>query len=139
MPFYTNSIFLVLMPCGCEVVFLQTVQVYLKSVFLLLLAPVRLNFVNAGLEYLPQLPIPLARPLNLARYFDPRVKELAAFFLAWTTFCSVCFLQNLHNRLIVLGIFIIYTARSMVIYKGFLNYPLDAKRLKIDGCNNCAH
>ena len=56
-------------------------QVKRKSVFLVLFAPVRLNLVTAGLEYLPKLPVPRAAPRNLARYFEPRLKELGAFFL----------------------------------------------------------
>src|SRR3989338_1144285 len=47
---HTNSTFLALMPCGCELILLHTVQVYRKSVFLVALAPVLLNLVTAGLE-----------------------------------------------------------------------------------------
>ena len=56
-------------------------QVYLKSVFLVVLAPVRLNLVTAGLEYLPKLPTPRASPLFLALYLLPLLKELALPFL----------------------------------------------------------
>ncbi len=69
------------MPLLWELDFLQTAQVYRKSVFLVLLAPVRLNLVTAGFEYLPKFPVPLAAPRNLARYFEPRFKELGALFL----------------------------------------------------------
>ena len=79
--FYTNSTFFARMPYACEVVFLQTAQVYLKSVFLLVLAPVRFHLVIAGLENLPQLPTPLPLPRSLARYFEPRLNELLLRFL----------------------------------------------------------
>lgn len=94
------------MPAGCIDIFLQTLQVYRKSVFLVLFAPVRLNCVTAGFEYRPRLPMPRARPRKRARTLEPRLKELAAFLLFCDTFCSVCFLQYLQKRLIVLGIFI---------------------------------
>jgi len=77
------------------VLFLQTEQVYRKSVFLVLLAPVRLNLVTAGLEYLPRFPTPRALPRNLDLYLEPRLKELGVLFLLCATFCSVCFLQYL--------------------------------------------
>jgi hypothetical protein len=66
-------------PC-CEI-FLQEAQVYRKSVFFVLFAPVRLNFEIAGFEYLPNPPTPRATPRNRARYLDPRLRELGVFFL----------------------------------------------------------
>jgi len=83
------------------------VQVYRKSVFLVFLAPARLNLVTAGLEYLPKFPVPRAAPRFRARYFDPRFRELGLRFLFWLTFCSVCFLQVGQKRFMVLGIFML--------------------------------
>ena len=78
---HTNSTRLERMPLDLIFIFLQTVQVKRKSVFLVALAPVLLNLVTAGLEYRPQFPTPRATPRLRARYLEPRLKELGAFFL----------------------------------------------------------
>ena len=63
---YLNSILFALKPFFLACCFLQSLHSYLKSVFLLVFLPVILNFVIAGLLYLPRFPKPLASPLLLA-------------------------------------------------------------------------
>ena len=59
---YTISNFLVRIPELCTLVFLHTLQVYLKSVFLVFLAPVIFHLEIAGRENLPKFPRPLLNP-----------------------------------------------------------------------------
>ena len=53
-------------------VFLHSLQVYRKSVFLLTLAPVIVHDAIGGRENLPQLPLPRLRPRFRARVIEPR-------------------------------------------------------------------
>lgn len=75
-------------------------------VFLVVL-DLRLNFEIAGRDpHLPLLPMPVPRPLNLARDFEPLV-NVPRFAPVETSFifCSVCFLQYGQYLFVFFGIF----------------------------------